>query len=267
VFEEIVRAHERGTRFGIRIDQDGLITQGEEGYQLTWMDAKCDGWVVTPRRGKAVELQALWYHALKVLEAWQREERGPAAAGHAAAAAERARAAFNARFWYEEGGWLYDVVDGERGDDPSLRPNQLFAISLPNPILDRRRWAPVLEAVRAKLLTPVGLRSLSPDHPDYKPTYHGDLRTRDAAYHQGTVWSWLIGAWVDAWLALHPDDRAGARASLDGLVAHLGDACVGSISEVFDAEPPFAPRGCIAQAWGVAELLRALVRTAEGDGR
>jgi predicted glycogen debranching enzyme len=263
VFEEIVRAHERGTRFGIRIDRDGLLTQGEEGYQLTWMDAKCDGWVVTPRRGKAVELQALWYHALKVLEGWVREERGEAATAHVTAAADRAREAFNARFWYRDGGWLYDVVDGERGDDPSLRPNQLLAISLPNPILDRRRWGPVLEAVRAQLLTPVGLRSLSPDHPDYKPNYHGDLRTRDAAYHQGTVWSWLIGPWVDAWLALHPDDRAGARAALDGLLAHLGDACVGSISEVFDAEAPFTPRGCIAQAWGVAELLRVLVRTSE----
>jgi predicted glycogen debranching enzyme len=271
VFEEIVRAHERGTRFGIRIDRDGLLTQGEEGYQLTWMDAKCDGWVVTPRRGKAVELNALWYHALRILAGWVREERSDAAAARLAAAADRARDAFNARFWYEAGGWLYDVVDGERGDDPSLRPNQLLAISLPNPILDRRRWAPVLEAVRARLLTPVGLRSLSPDHPDYKPNYHGDLRTRDAAYHQGTVWSWLIGPWVDAWLALHPDDRAGARADLDGLVAHLGDAAVGSISEVFDAEPPFTPRGCIAQAWGVAELLRVLVKTAaageSGDGR
>jgi predicted glycogen debranching enzyme len=266
VFEEIVRAHERGTRFGIRIDRDGLLTQGEEGYQLTWMDAKCDGWVVTPRRGKAVELQALWYHALRILEGWEREERGPDASAHAAAAAERARAAFNARFWYAEGGWLYDVVDGERGDDPSLRPNQLLAISLPNPILDRRRWAPVLEVVKERLLTPVGLRSLSPDHPDYKPNYHGDLRTRDAAYHQGTVWSWLIGPWVDAWLALHPEDRAGARADLDGLVAQLGDACVGSISEVFDAEPPFTPRGCIAQAWGVAELLRTLVKTAPDAG-
>jgi predicted glycogen debranching enzyme len=266
-FEEIVQAHERGTRFGIRIDGDGLLTQGEEGYQLTWMDAKCDGWVVTPRRGKAVELNALWYDAQRVLEGWLREERGEAAAAPVAAAAGRTRAAFNARFWYAEGGYLYDVVDGEGGDDPSLRPNQLLAISLPHPVLDRARWAPVLEAVRARLLTPVGLRSLSPGHPDYKASYHGDLRTRDAAYHQGTVWSWLVGPWVDAWLALHPDDRAGAREALAGLVAHLEDGCVGSISEVFDAEPPFTPRGCIAQAWGVAELLRALVKTADAAPR
>ncbi len=261
--EEIVREHQRGTRFGIRIDRDGLLTQGEEGYQLTWMDAKCDGWVVTPRRGKAVELNALWFNALRVLERWLREERGDAAAQPIAEAAERARAAFNARFWYAAGRYLYDVVDGERGDDASFRPNQLFAISLPHPVLDRERWEPVLNAVRERLLTPVGLRSLSRDHPEYKASYHGDLRTRDAAYHQGTVWSWLIGPFVDAWLRVHPDDAAGARGFLSGLVAHLGDACVGQVSEVFDAEPPFTPRGCVAQAWGVAELLRTLVKTEE----
>ena len=260
--EEIVREHQRGTRFGIRVDEDGLLTQGEEGYQLTWMDAKCDGWVVTPRRGKAVELNALWFNALRVLEGWVHAERGEVAARPIASAAARARASFNARFWYARGRYLFDVVDGEGGDDPAFRPNQIFALSLPNPVLDRERWPPVLDAVRERLLTPVGLRSLSRDHPDFKPNYHGDLRTRDAAYHQGTVWSWLIGAFVDAWLAVHPDDRAGARAVLSGLVAHLGDACIGSISEVFDAEAPFTARGCIAQAWGVAELLRAFVKTA-----
>src|SRR6266545_222909 len=260
--EEIVREHQRGTRFGIRVDEDGLLTQGEEGYQLTWMDAKCDGWVVTPRRGKAVELNALWFNALRVLEGWVHAERGEVAARPIASAAARARASFNARFWYARGRYLFDVVDGEGSDDPAFRPNQIFALSLPNPVLDRERWPPVLDAVRERLLTPVGLRSLSRNHPDYKPNYHGDLRTRDAAYHQGTVWSWLIGAFVDAWLAVHPDDRAGARAVLSGLVAHLGDACIGSISEVFDAEAPFTARGCIAQAWGVAELLRAFVKTA-----
>jgi predicted glycogen debranching enzyme len=265
-FEEIAQAHLRGTRFGIRVDpRDGLLTQGEEGYPLTWMDAKCDGWVVTPRRGKAVELNALWYNALVVLARWVSEERGEPAARPLRDAAERARRAFNARFWYERGGHLYDVVDGEGGDDPAFRPNQIFAVSLPNPVLDRSRWSAVVEAVRARLMTPVGLRSLSQDHPDYKRSYHGDLRTRDAAYHQGTVWSWLVGPFVDAWLATHPTDRAGARALLAGLVAHLGDACVGSVSEVFDAEAPFTPRGCIAQAWGVAELLRALVVTADAE--
>jgi glycogen debranching enzyme len=171
--------------------------------------------------------------------------------------AERARASFQRRFWYAEGEYLYDVVDGEDGhDDPALRPNQIFAISLTHPVLDERRWTRVVDVVRDELLTPVGLRSLGRSHPDYKPTYEGDLRTRDAAYHQGTVWSWLIGPFIDAWLKVHPNDRDGARGMLRGLERHLREACVGSVSEVFDAEPPFTPRGCIAQAWGVAELLR-----------
>jgi glycogen debranching enzyme len=137
----------------------------------------------------------------------------------------------------------------------------VFAISLPHPVLDQARWEPVLGVVRERLLTPVGLRSLAPGHPDYKPRYYGDLRSRDAAYHQGTVWGWLVGPFVDAWLKLHPDDRAGARRCLEGFVPHLGEACIGSLSEVFDAEPPFTPRGCIAQAWTVAEVLRAWVKT------
>jgi predicted glycogen debranching enzyme len=262
--EAIAAAHQRGTRFGIGVDpKDGLLRQGADGYQLTWMDAKCDGWVVTPRRGKAVEINALWYNALSLLAGWLAEERGEAAARPFADAAARVRDSFNERFWYAGGGWLYDVVDAEGGgDDPSCRPNQIFAVSLPHPVLDEARWAQVVDVVREKLLTPVGLRSLSRDHPDYKRSYHGDLRTRDAAYHQGTVWSWLIGPFVDAWLRVHPDDRAGARRFLDGLVGHLGEACVGSVSEIFDAEPPYTPRGCIAQAWGVAELLRALAASA-----
>jgi predicted glycogen debranching enzyme len=264
LLEGIVAEHVRGTRYGIRVDPaDGLLAQGQEGYQLTWMDAKCDGWVVTPRRGKAVEINALWYNALRLLERWQTEQRGPAAAGEARSAAKRARASFNARFWNADGGYLYDVVDQPSGgNDPAFRPNQLFAISLPNPILDSERWKPVLDQVTEKLLTPVGLRSLSRDHPDYKPTYHGDLRTRDAAYHQGTVWSWLIGPFVDAWLKVYPERRQESRRFLHGLEAHLGEACIGSVSEVFDAEPPFTPRGCVAQAWGVAELLRAWLATA-----
>lgn len=263
--EEVVSWHQRGTRFGIAVDpQDGLLRQGAEGYQLTWMDAKVDGWVVTPRRGKAVEINALWYSALRLLERWLTEERGAAAARPIADAAARAREAFNRRFWYERGRHLYDVVDGEHGDDAACRPNQLFAVALPHPVLDAARWAPVVEVVEEKLLTPVGLRSLSRDHPDYKPTYHGDLRTRDAAYHQGTVWSWLIGPFVDAWLRVHPGEEPRARRFLDGLVAHLGDACIGSVSEVFDAEPPHTPRGCVAQAWGVAELLRSWLTTGAG---
>jgi predicted glycogen debranching enzyme len=266
VLLDIVDHHLRGTRFGIGVDPaDGLLRQGEEGYQLTWMDAKVDGWVVTPRRGKAVEINALWYNALRLLETWIRERRpdadGEAAARRLAYHAEKARDSFNRRFWYVEGGYLYDVIDGETGDDPACRPNQIFALSLPHPILDTERWEPVLEIVRDRLLTPVGLRSLAPGHPDYKPTYDGDLRSRDAAYHQGTVWGWLIGPFLDAWLRVHPGDKAGARAFLEGFIPHLGDACLGQISEVFDAEEPWTPRGCAAQAWSVAEVLRGWVKT------
>jgi len=260
-FVDIVDHHLRGTRFGIHIDPaDGLFAQGAEGYQLTWMDAKVGDWVVTPRRGKAVELNALWYNALCLLDSWTRRwggGQGLDIAEHA----RRARESFNQRFWYEEGGYLYDVIDGECGVDASCRPNQVFAISLPHPVLDRQRWARVLDVVRDKLLTPVGLRSLSADNKDYKSRYYGDLRSRDAAYHQGTVWAWLIGPFIDAWLKTNGGDRAGARKLLYGFQHHLSEACVGSISEIFDAEPPFLPRGCIAQAWSVAEVLRCWEKT------
>ncbi len=263
--KDIVAHHLRGTRFGIGVDpEDGLLRQGAEGYQLTWMDAKVGDWVVTPRRGKAVEINALWYNALCLLEAWVRAEEGEQAARAYADHAEQARRSFNRRFWYADGGYLYDVVDREGGgDDPSCRPNQVFAISLPHPVLERERWEPVLKVVKDRLLTPVGLRSLAPGSPDYKAKYYGDLRARDAAYHQGTVWGWLIGPFIDAWLKLRPDDRAGARRFLQGFTGELHNACVGSISEIFDAEPPYAPRGCIAQAWSVAEVLRCWAKTAE----
>jgi glycogen debranching enzyme len=257
--EGVVAAHRQGTAFGIRVDPaDGLLLQGQESLALTWMDAKCDGWVVTPRRGKAVEINALWYNALRLMERWLGEERGPAAAAEYRSAADRVRESFNQRFWYAEGKYLHDVVDGADGaTDSAFRPNQLFAISLPNPVLAQERWQVVVDAVRERLLTPVGLRSLAREHPDYKKSYHGDLRTRDAAYHQGTVWSWLIGPFVDAWLKVHPENRAEASELLRGLEVHLGEACVGSVSEVFDPEGTFTARGCIAQAWGVAEMLRA----------
>jgi predicted glycogen debranching enzyme len=259
---DMVAHHVEGTRFGIGVDpRDGLLRQGAEGYQLTWMDAKVGDWVVTPRRGKAVEINALWYNALRLLENWTREEEGDEAAEKLAELAERAHESFQKRFWYESGGYLYDVVDGEGGDDPACRPNQVLAISLDHPILEQSRWPSVMNVVAERLLTPVGLRSLGPGHPDYKPRYDGDLRSRDAAYHQGTVWAWLIGPYIDAWLKLHPGDLAGARQMLSGFVDHLGEACIGSISEVFDADEPYTPRGCVAQAWSVAEVLRCWLRT------
>ncbi len=260
--ERIVRHHVEGTRFGIAVDPgDGLLTQGEQGYQLTWMDAKVGDWVVTPRRGKAVELNALWYNALCLLEGWLRTERGDSRAEPIAEMAARARESFNRRFWYSAGSYCYDVIDGEQGDDSALRPNQLLAISLDNPILSEDRWHHVISIVHQQLVTPVGLRSLAPGQEGYRERYDGDLRARDAAYHQGTVWAWLIGPWVDAWLRVRPDDLSGARSFLDGFDAHLSDFGAGSIAEIFDAEEPYTPRGCIAQAWSVAEVLRCLVKT------
>ncbi len=258
----IIERHLAGTRFGIGVDPaDGLLRQGAPGYQLTWMDAKVDDWVVTPRRGKAVEINALWYNALRSCERWLRDAGDRDGAAAMGRHAERAQASFDARCWCAARGWLYDVVDGDNGDDAACRPNQIFAVSLPNPVLARARWGTIVGVVRDKLLTPVGLRSLAPGEPEYKPRYFGDLRSRDAAYHQGTVWAWLAGPFIDAWLKVYPEDEAGARRVLDGFVGHLDDACVGSISEIFDAEPPFTPRGCIAQAWSVAEVLRAWLKT------
>jgi len=261
ILKHIVDHHVKGTRFGIGIDRaDGLLRQGEAGYQLTWMDAKVDDWVVTPRRGKAVEINALWFNALTLLAGWLREEGDPAAMEIDGLAA-RARESFNRRFWYNDGGYLYDVIDGEQGDDIACRPNQLLAIALDHPVLEQSRWRPVFDVARERLLTPVGLRSLAPGHRDYKAQYYGDLRARDAAYHQGTVWGWLVGPFVDAWLRVMPDDKAGARACLDGFAAHLNEAGIGTLSEIFDADEPYTPRGCIAQAWTVAEVLRVWLRT------
>jgi predicted glycogen debranching enzyme len=260
--KKIVEHHQKGTRFGIGVDpEDGLLRQGAEGYQLTWMDAKVGDWVVTPRRGKAVEINALWYNALLLLAGWLKEE-GDADHQKLEAAAALARRSFNRRFWCPQEQGLYDVVDGEKGDDSSCRPNQILSFSLEHPILEKEHWATVLETVGRRLLTPVGLRSLAPGNPDYKPRYYGDLRSRDAAYHQGTVWAWLIGPFLDAWLRVHPDKTDGARHLLAGFDEHLSNACVGTISEIFDAEPPFTARGCAAQAWSVAEALRVWVLTA-----
>jgi predicted glycogen debranching enzyme len=262
VLTDIVRHHLDGTRFGIAVDStDGLLRQGAEGFQLTWMDAKVDDWVVTPRRGKAVELNALWYNALCCMSEWTHAHGGGAGipfGDHAS----RARDAFNERFWFASGGYLYDVIDGEQGNDSACRPNQLLAVSLDHAILDRARWESVVDVVSERLLTPFGLRTLDPAHPDYKRTYTGDLRARDAAYHQGTVWAWLIGPYLDAWMKVHPERRSDAAALLRSFDQTLSEACVGSISEIFDAEEPYVPRGCVAQAWSVAEVLRSVLKAA-----
>jgi predicted glycogen debranching enzyme len=262
---DIAEQHLRGTKFNIHVDPgDGLLVQGEEGYQLTWMDAKMGDWVVTPRRGKAVEINALWYNALCLLAKWLRESGDEKSAERYEQCAGQARSSFNKKFWLADGGYLYDVVDCNQQPntfDLSCRPNQLFAISLDHPVLDEKRWPSVLKVAEEKLVTPVGLRSLSPDDPEYKPIYSGDLRSRDGAYHQGTVWAWLIGPFVDAWLKVHPENRQEARKFLSVFPQHLSDNGIGTISEVFDAREPHLAGGCIAQAWSVAEVLRAWVKT------
>lgn len=258
VLRSIIQHHLDGTLFNIHVDpKDGLITAGAEGYQLTWMDAKVDGWVVTPRRGKPVEIQALWHNALQLMSHWALELREP---DKYQVLAAQVRESFNQRYWNAQHGCLYDVIDGPEGDDGAIRPNQIFTMSLQHPILYQRHWKEVVDVVRDKLVTAYGLRTLSSDHEDYKGHYRGNLRERDAAYHQGTVWPWLIGHYIDAYLRVYPDPVA-ARSLLEAFPGHLYDAGVGSISEIFDAEEPFAPGGCIAQAWSVAEVLRAWLKT------
>jgi predicted glycogen debranching enzyme len=261
--QEIIQCHLRGTDFGIGVDpNDGLLKQGADGYQLTWMDAKVDDWVVTPRRGKAVELNALWYNALCLMAEWLQLNGQPDKSSEMEMHAQQCRDSFHERFWFEQGGYLYDVIDGEKGDDPSLRPNQILAISLDFPVLAEDKWASVMGRIQRELLTPFGLRTLAPSEKDYKPKYYGSLRDRDAAYHQGTVWPWLIGPYIDAWLKLHPDEIDQAEKCLLAFDDRLGENAVGSIGEIFDAEPPYMHRGCVAQAWSVSEVLRSLIKIA-----
>ncbi len=258
VLAEIVDWHRRGTRYGIRLDHaDGLLRAGEEGVQLTWMDAKVGGWVVTPRIGKPVEINALWYNALRAMAVLARIAKKPAYEYNDLA--ERAAAGFS-RYWNEALGYCYDVLDGPDGDDPSLRPNQIFAVSLPASPLGFEQQKAVVDVCAKHLLTSHGLRSLSPDHPQYVGRYGGDQRSRDGAYHQGTVWGWLLGPFVTAHLRAYRDPVL-ARSFLEPMARQLEARGLGTLSEIFDGDPPFAPRGCIAQAWSVAELLRSWAET------
>jgi predicted glycogen debranching enzyme len=265
VLRDIVDWHDRGARYGIRVDSDGLLLAGEPGVQLTWMDAKIGDWVVTPRHGKAVEVNALWHNALAILA--DLEERcGDAGTVTALRRrAERVRRAFGRSFWNDEIGCLNDVISEDGGVDASIRPNQIFALSLPFPLLSKTRARRVLEVVEERLLTPFGLRSLSPEDPAYRPHYTGDPRSRDSAYHQGTVWSWLLGPTITALVRYRGEEgREQARRLIEGFGRHLSAAGLGSVSEIFDGDPPHTPRGAAAQAWGVAEVLRAIVESTRG---
>ena len=265
--KQILDGYRRGTRYGIKMDEDGLITGGVSDVQLTWMDAKVGDWVVTPRRGKPVEIQALWVRALDVGETLARRFGEVDYADRCRNDRSNAIASFRKRFWYEQGGYLYDVVDGPDGNDASFRPNQLYAVSLVDGLVSRDRAQRMLRLVEKQLLTPVGLRTLSPHDPRYCARYEGDVVKRDGAYHQGTVWPFLLGPFVTAWIKTFGRTgavRNKARGFLAGLETHLHEACLGHISEVFDAEAPHLPRGCFAQAWSVAEPLRVLIEDLGG---
>jgi len=254
----ILEAYQAGTMFDIRADADGLVTGGSGDTQLTWMDAKVADRPVTPRHGKAVEVNALWHSAHRIM-AERCAGADNALARHYADQADLIAAAFNRTFWNGRGEYLFDCVrDGEA--DESVRPNQILAVSLPHSPLSRDRQAAVLRIVTDKLLTPYGLRTLSPDDPQYRPRYGESVEDRDRAYHQGTVWPWLIGPYVEAFLKVHGESAETVRQAAQALGSfddHLTEAGLGFISEIFDGDPPHRPRGCIAQAWSVAEVLRA----------
>jgi predicted glycogen debranching enzyme len=255
VLEEIVAHHERGTRHGIGVDPaDGLLRAGEPGQQLTWMDARADGEVVTPRAGKPVEINALWYNALRSVASFEARVDAVAAA-RTEALAGRVRDSFVRRFWLPEAGYLADVVDGPGGNDATLRPNQVFAVSLPFPLIEKEMAAAVVHAVQHELAVSLGLRSLSRHDPAYRGVYTGGPSERDRAYHQGTAWTWLAGPFAEAHFKVH-GDRAAALSFLRPFEHHLFDAGLGTVSEILDGDAPHAPRGAIAQAWGVAEVLR-----------
>src|ERR1700737_3801604 len=249
-----ITQHVGATRHNIGMDhRDGLLAGGEDGYALTWMDARVGDWVVTPRRGKPIEINALWYNALRLTADWC--ERAMRPAGGYRQMAAQAHESAQARFWYRDGGYCYDVVDTAEGDDPSLRPNQVIALALVYPLIEGDRARSALDVVTSKLLTPYGLRTLSPDDPRYQAAYQGDQRARDATYHMGMAWPWLLGPYLDAHLRLKRDPQLVGRL-LEPFLEHLHDAGLGTMSEIFEPEPPYRPAGCIAQAWSVAEILR-----------
>lgn len=259
---DIIDWHIRGTRYGIHVDTDGLLYAGGEGNQLTWMDAKIGDWVVTPRTGKAVEIQALWYNALSVMCDFSTRFNDVDNKCDYAGMAEIARESFVGQFWNEDDQCLFDVVNGDERDT-SIRPNQIFAVSLRHSMLDSSIAKLIVEKVDAELLTPVGLRSLSPNDPRYIGTYIGSPLNRDGSYHQGTVWTWLIGHFVEAYRKVHATDvnsETRIEEIVDSLKKHLNEAMVGQIAEIFDGDAPHAPRGAAAQAWSVAELLRIVRR-------
>jgi len=258
VFADIISWHARGTRYGIKADSSGLLASGELGVQLTWMDAKVGDWVVTPRRGKPVEIQALWYNALCIMEDLASRFGDEAARKRYRHLAAVAQWSFNRLFWNEKLGCLYDVVNGGP-PDPSIRPNQIFAVSLPHSMLPRDRSRSVVEKVEEHLLTPFGLRTLAPSDPQYRGHYTGGPKERDGAYHQGTVWSWLLGPFITAYIKVNggsEEARRRAQAWLSPLESHLAEAGLGHVSEIFEGDTPHRPCGCIAQAWSVAEILR-----------
>lgn len=261
VLADMIAWHVRGTRYGIGMDTDGLLRAGAEGVQLTWMDVKIGDWVVTPRRGKPVEIQALWYNALcSMAELAPLCDDASSQARYQAMAAQ-ASASFNTQFWHEAADCLYDVVDGGMRDG-AIRPNQILAVSLPYRMLPPDRAQRVVATVERELLTPYGLRSLSPRDPQYRGRYSGDPASRDAVYHQGTVWAWLMGPFITAWLHVHghtPEAQQQAHRWLDGFRTHVTQAGLGHIAEIFDGDAPHLPRGCMAQAWSVAEVLRSTV--------
>jgi predicted glycogen debranching enzyme len=253
ILADIIDWHCRGTRYNIHLDAaDGLLYAGEEGTQLTWMDAKVDNWVVTPRIGKPVEINALWYNALRTMAKFARRINKPHQ--EYTAVADRTQLRF-ARFWNAEKNYCYDVLDTPNGDDISLRPNQLFAVSLPEPLLSQPQQRSIVDICGRQLLTSYGLRSLNPDDNHYQGVYGGNQYKRDSAYHQGTTWGWLLGAFISAHLRAY-GNRTAAREFLEPMANHLNNHGIGILSEIFDGEAPFTPRGCIAQAWSVAEVLR-----------